>query len=334
MATVNAYEWLDGNMHRNYPIADSCSCESAAGIILPSSFLVDIDINLPASETVIDKSAFFISGIMRHGDSFTVEISYHTSTQDILCGRSNPIAVSIRNTDDIGARTFGINHVAVDDDAYAAFNGLHGSLIIGSCIDMQALGNLTFQFERSGSQTATLLSVRIHEATSGLSSVTIVDSEGHPTTFRTDFIIQAGDGVSLTVDSDDAGTPRLNIRRVATAVETATPYSDVSDVIAAVFAQVGQPIMRINNMAPTANGDFTITGDDCTEIESAMNGIIVNNSCAKPCCGSDTPSDVEAAVTTLQDAQDRLAAYYENLMSAVNSMQAKLTSLIVAGRTS
>lgn len=334
MATIDAYEWLDGNMHRNYPVADSCSCESESGILLPSSFLADMDITVPASDNTIDTTRFFVSGVMRHGDSFTVEISYHTGTADILCGRSNPITVTLRNTDEIEARTFGINAVDVADDTYAALGGLQGSLIVGSCVDMQDLGNLTFPFERSGRQVATILSVRIHKTTSGLSSVTVIDADGNSSVFRTDFVIQAGDGVAFTVDTDANDMPRLTISRQATAEEAATPYGDVDDVIAAVFAQIGQPIMRINDMAPTADGDFTIAGDDCTEIDGATNGLVIHNSCAKPCCGTETPSDVSAAVSTLQDAQARLAAYYESLMTMVNTMQAKLTSLVVAGRTS
>jgi hypothetical protein len=293
-----------------------------------------MDLNLPDADTSIDTSKFFISGVMRHGDSFTVELSYHTGTTDILCGRSNPIAVTLRNTDDIEARTFDINAVDIADDDYVALEGLSGSLIVGSCIDMQELGNLTFPYERSNAQVSSILSVRIHKATSGLSSVTVIDSDGNQTVFRTDFVIQAGDGVAFTVDTDANDMPRLTISRQATTVEAETPYGGVEDVIAAVFAQVGQPIMRINNMAPTANGDFTIAGDDCTEIDNATNGLVIHNSCARPCCGSETPSDVAAAVSTLQDAQARLSAYYESLMTAVNTMQAKLTSLVVAGRTS
>lgn len=334
----DALEWLDGNMHRNYPIAESCTCISNSGILLPSTFLADMDIVVPvAANGSSDK--FFISAIMRHGDSVTVEISYHAASGDILCARSNPISLSLRNTDPVEgddtqnppvpSRMLELNAVSVNDTDYKWLESLSGSLIVGSCIDMEPLGNLTFPYMTNGQGVSLILSARVHRLPAGISSITAVDSNDGSTVIRDNFVIQAGDGIDFDVYRE-SGTMVLDIRRVTTS--SGVQYSSIDDIINAVFNQIGQPITRINSIAPDADGNFNIQGDDCTSVEANGNGLFVRNPCAKPCCGDDTPDDIQTAIDTLESGMSRLQSYYESLSNMVNSLQARLSSLIVSGQ--
>lgn len=340
MATTDAMEWLDGNMHRNYPIADSCTCTSNSGIVLPSTFLVDMDITVPVSSNgSTDK--FFISAVLRHGDSFTVEISYHGASGDILCARSNPVSIALRNTDPIEggtgqqavpSRVIALNSVAVDDTDYKWLEALTGSLIVGSCIDMQNIGNLTFPYMSGNTGVTHILSVRVHTLPAGISSITAVDSANGSTVIRDNLVIQAGDGVDFNVYRDwQSGTMVLEIFR-RNAGEGGIPYNSIDDVVNAVLSQIGQPVTRINGVAPDDDGNFSIQGDDCTAVEVNGHGVFVRNPCAKPCCGDTTPSDAQAAIDTLEAGMARLQEYYTAMSNNVNLLQAKLASLILSGQ--
>lgn len=328
----DAYEWLDGNMHRNYPVSDSCTCLSNSGILLPSSFLVDMDITVPAAANG-SPDRFFISAIMRHGDSVTVEISYHSDTVDILCAKSDPISLALRNTDTIEgtpSRTITLNSVLISqsNNDYAWLGSLSGSLIVGSCIDMSQLGNLTFQYA-----AAQILSVRVHRVPAGISSITAIDHAGGSINIRDNLVIQAGEGVDLSYYTDyETGEHILEISRIEPA--SATQYTTLEDIVDAALAQIGQPITRINGIAPDADGNLTIQGDDCTVVEPNGAGLFIQNSCAKPCCtsGDDGSADIQAAVDTMQESMGRLQEYYTALTQMVNLLQAKLASLIVSGR--
>lgn len=337
----DAYEWLDGNMHRSYPIAASCSCVSNSGVMLPSTFLADIDISVPAAANGAD-DRFFISAILRHGDSVTVEISYQGANGPILCARSNPVSLSLRNTDPIDgddtqnppvpARRIELNAVSVSDNDYKWLESLSGSLIVGSCIDMQHLGNLTFPFSVDGQEASSIISVRVHRVPAGIASVTAVDSSGVSTVIRDNFVLQAGDGVDFDVYRDQqTGSMVLEVFRTQP-TSGGMQYSSAADIVNAVFSQIGQPITRINGIAPDSDGNFTLQGDDCTSVEANGNGVFVRNPCAKPCCGDDTPEDVQAAIATLESGMARLQEYYESLGNMVNGLQARLSSLIVSGQ--
>lgn len=344
MPTTDALEWLDGNMHRNYPIADSCTCESASGIVLPSSFLADIDINVPLTADSTANERFFVSAVLRHGAYVSVEISFRTADgTDIVCAMSDPISLALRNTDPITgdqangvpSRTIALAPVAVADGDYKWLESLTGSLVVGTCADMQDTGNLTFPFLRDGNEVSTILSVRVHLVDAGITSITAIGTNGTTSVIHNNMILQAGDGVDFETSTAADGTPVLLIKRVSTAADSQPRYTSVEDVIDAVFAQIGQPITSINGLPPTEDGNFEIAGDDCTAVsESGEHSLFIQNPCAKPCCTDDTPEDVEAAIATLTEGEARLQEYYQSISALVNSLQARLASLIVSGRSS
>ena len=79
----NSLEWLNSNMHRNYPIVDNTVVEaSTPGVYLPSSFLVDLQLIVPYVEG-LDASKFFISSVTRNADSFQITIGYLISQRTL-----------------------------------------------------------------------------------------------------------------------------------------------------------------------------------------------------------------------------------------------------------
>ena len=91
----NSLEWLNSNMHRNYPLVDSMVVQATNESYLPSSFLVDMQLVVPYVEG-LDPAGFFISSIVRNATSFQVTIGYMTETgSDVQQGFDCAVSAAI-----------------------------------------------------------------------------------------------------------------------------------------------------------------------------------------------------------------------------------------------
>ena len=322
MPRTDALEWCDGNMHRNYPVVDSKTPVSLSGVTLPSSFLVDIDLHAPGlSED--DLYGLYVSRIDRLQDSLQVVIGLHRADGDSDCGVSAPIPLTTRAVPDIQSRTF----------AVAPLTGgavrLAGSLIVGTCADMLAYGNLRFTHD-----TAELISLRVHTYSSGVDSIT-VEADAVRDLLQGNIVLRAGDGVSLAVSEetvDGVDMAVVTVSRVPTDAEEALGITSVDEAVAAITAELGMPVRRINGVAPDSTGNVTIAGGDCTDVSVSGNVISISNPCSKPCCDDTSLADAQASLTLLEAACARLENYYQALTTNVNAIQARLSSLIASRR--
>jgi hypothetical protein len=326
-------EWLNGNMHRNYPIADSAVPQDVDGQqYLPSSFLTDLQLIVPYVDG-IDASKFFISTIQRTGNNYTVTIGYLISDPDdstiagFDCAVSAPIpanvifdsssphsfevaAITSTPSDTDPSYTYGIPSV------YEAMKGMRGTIYIGTCSDMAGIGALQFHW----ANTAIIPTcVYIESANEQLRSIRVIDSYGTDTTFTQDLTLQAGTGIQIE-QSDETITFKID-------------QTYVNQQIAAFLQTTfSQAVMTINGAEPDASGNIQITGLDCTDIRATAHGITINNPCAKPCCdqnGADT-ADITVALEQLNADKTALNNYYTDLATKVNSMQSRLASLIAS----
>ena len=333
----NSLEWLNGNMHRNYPLVDSMIAESTSGVPLPSSFLVDMQLIVPYVEG-IDSARFFISSIVRSAASLQVTIGYMISDPEqsnaregFDCAVSAAIPIDLvytgtldgshvvklsaitSETEEIsGSYTYGI------PDAYAALRNIRGILYIGSCADMLSIGALRFHYEHAAiMQTC----VYVEDKAAAVQSLRIKDSHGNEGVFTDDVTIKLASSLVATVQ-DDVVTIALN------------PNSMAAIVDEALESALGNAILTINGRGPNASGDFEISGEDCTMINRVEHGITISNPCAKPCCdqnGTDS-AEIIQALTDLSNAKQVLNDYYTDLSTKVNSMQARLSALIASRR--
>lgn len=328
MAMQTELEWCDANMTTDYPLVvvnpSAIVGRSTSGVYLPQSFLVDAQLIFPSSAAVRYRSSLYISKISCVDSGFTVQVSCYISNDlSIPCGITGVIPDSVRNTDDIAARTFSINSLDVPDD-YRELGGMSGYFIIGSCVDMQNVGVMEFSYG-----SAALIGIRMFCYDTGLDSVTFIDADNNSTTLYKDFTIKAGDGIDFEISTTPGGEPVVRIVRVPTAKESANSYTDIDSVISAVLANLGQPILRVNGIAPSATGNITIEGGDCVSVRTQGNSITISNPCSKPCCqDTTTTDDISSSLELLESAQQRLQGYYETINNNINMIQARLASLI------
>ena len=340
MPTREAIEWCDQNMHNQYPLADSATGVSTSGVILPQSFLVDMQLVVPTIATTSNvRDNFFISSIERVGDSFQIYLGYRTGADAsyVVCGKSGLIPSTIRNTTDLDERTVAIYPILDASYAQSVLSpllDLEGQFIVGSCVDMLNMGSLTF-----GYNATKLLGLRVYIVANGINSITVVDSDGVQHTLTRDFVLQPGDGIDVSVDPDYVDPvslrimPKVTFVRTRTAAEEESGFNSISDVLSALSLSDAVPVRSINLISPDADGNITIEGLDCVGMKSLEHGISITNTCSKPCCDASSISDVSANLEQLMAAHTRIATYYDSIMANINAMQARLSSIIMSRKS-
>ena len=342
MRIRNALEWYDQNMHTDYPLVGSASAPdevvgratwtdgASAALYLPKSFLVDIQINTPAVDGIETANRFYISRVYSIGDSLFVDVSYYSGGDSFVCARSSAIGLGIRNTYDIASRTVLLCAVPCDKEQYRELTQLTGKLVIGSCVDMQDIGVMSFTY-----QATAIISARVNLfSTTGSAgadtdvpaAIAVVDGDGKEHIISEDFSIQAGEGINLIV----AGNT-IYVERELTDEEKSRVFTSLDAVVSAILSRLGSPIYNINGISPDEKGTFYLRGGDCVRVTNSGPGVTINNSCSQPCCSTEqTISELSLTLSNTELAIERLTQYYNALTSNVGAMQARLSSLIAA----
>lgn len=328
---IQSLEWLNGNMHRNYPIVDSAVPVAVSGEYLPASFMVDIQLVVPYVNG-LDASRFFVSSIVRQPTALQVTIGYMINPAtgtgfDCAVSGSIPLTTQFSDTSapyevELAAITAVTPASAASSYThsipaeYAALKGIRGKLYIGSCVDLLSVGELSFVYANSALVPQCVF---IESPTTNINSIRFVDDYGTDRTFTDDITIVADDGVKIEVSGST----------VIFSMDQDFVEAEVSRVLAGAY---GAAIKTINGQGPDSEGNFTIHGEDCTLLTTQESGISISNPCAKPCCdagGTDT-AEIQTALEDLQLAKTWLNNYYTDLATKVNTMQSRLSSLIAS----
>jgi len=105
--------------------------------------------------------------------------------------------------------------------------------------------------------------------------------------------------------------------------------SNDQDVLDALIAQFGAPLLTINGLLPApGTRNFNFFGLDCTSIESADNGLVMSNPCASPCCDEDANiANIMASISNLNLRYSQLNAFFTAQAAAIQDQQNKLLVL-------
>jgi len=327
--TINALEWLNENAHRNYPLADGANTVSNGGVRLPESFLLDMDIMVRHAPATVDASSFFLHSVAVSSGSARFYIGYTDGTNTFACAASSGIPLDTVPSDTpVEAAIAPVEDSTSIPDTYKEMvAGISGTALIGSCRSLPSIGLMTFT-----AASAPLNSLRIHLIQdTGIDSVTVMDANGGTLgTITEDFIIRAGDGISLSIDS--GAKPVLTITRIDTA-SNGSSITSVEDAVTAIINEMGNPVRVINGVSPDSNGAFTFTGGACVDVATSGKGLKLSNPCSMPCCGTQSVSELQSVINQMEEARNRLETYYTALSTNVNNMQARLSSLIASRTT-
>lgn len=323
-------EWVTHNMYRNFPIIDDVVPYDDTGRQLPSSFLGGLNIECYPMHGGSDDDFFFIYSVVAAGAYINIEIGYSPGFggDAIVCGRVSGISTALRSGDTIADRTFVVEPIhEVIPDAYSELNYMSGTLIVGSCQDIS--GAYTYRTAPDNSKISPLCRAF---PLSGISSLIVESADSTRQTLIGDIVIKAGDGVKLSMGSETINSetlPCLIIERVPSQGEEEATIRTKDQAIQAIYASLGNPIRMINGVAPDENGNIVLADDGgCLNVTGGDGYIALSNTCVTPCCGDVNTTDVDAAITQLEDARDRLVGYYESISGSINELQSRLASLI------
>lgn len=271
------------NMQRRYPFTPGATLTSGP-MTIPNDFIVDMQISVPYGDQFSDPTAFYVSTIAVFGNGATVTIGY--------------------NGVDVG-------HAVVSKSALqplttiVAITGLSGYSVLHGTLEVGRMDNLAAY---PGVWTFTLASAQLEP--------TVVRLAPHSVSS-----ITLSSGARLTGDVVISAGSNIRIRDIGNTI-----YLDALGTISMGYAedcqcetvQLGTPIYRINGLGPDTNGDFTIIGFNCTSINSAENGIAIDDTCAKPCCGCP-----ELEVIT--DQLESITGDMSTMWTMVNQMSSGLS---------
>lgn len=329
MTTINEeqlLEFLNQNMHRNYPIQDSRIVQATDGTYLPSSLLVDCQILIPClpdQVSGIDTARFFVSAVMKYTNSVQVIISYQPPDAFAFACATSSAIVLVDDPDNPYPAVVTLTPAAdIPDDAeYAPLKSLTGTLSIGSTANMSNLGSLYFTYDHGLLyQTCIVKNLVVQDVVAGLN---IVDTNGVSLGVLTGTVtIQSGPGVQLIVDTNN------------NTLKIQADDGWVTTQINSILSTAGSPIKKINGQKPDSSGNFTLAGLDCLEVRAVpdAHSITINNPCSKPCCSEDSGdlADIRAAQDNLGDKVSRISENLTIFINSINNVETRLPSLVAS----
>jgi hypothetical protein len=304
-------EFSDKNLHRSYPLADASSANDTTGsFTLPTSLITDMYLCVPNIPEV-DVTKFYVSYVIARRATIEIGISYDDpATPDVL-GTFKSILVDAPLQQTYIFTPAGNTVVGVLSALYI----MTGQVTIGNPAETSTLlGNWRFDpLETYISPT------RVAQGLINVQYFAVGDS-----LFTGIVNLKGGNGVELGVEtSGDVTTITVEVD----ITDSGVILSD-DDVIDALTTEVGIPIRSINGLLGDAGRDFSIQGEDCTEISPIAAGLSISNPCATPCCPEDPNiASLTESVENLNLKYADLIRFYETNRDLVNEIQNKLFSL-------
>jgi len=267
-------EFLNNNLHRNYPITDNMSGKSEEGeFILPTELIADLQLVVPAAYLI--EGCFFISQIVIRRYSIDIFISYAPESEaPVLVGAFHNISTAsevLLTQELVTVPQTNTEHDILSDST--------GSITIGYLKDLSLTPGLWLFSKNNTEIISTVIS-------SGLSTFRSLEVNG--TKHTGNIILKAGNNIDLSTEYDsNSDTTTITISSIDSVNNLDIAITDDASIMEALVARFGQPITTINNVKPDALGNFEVVGADCTTISTNNSQAVFENPCSVPCCDKD-----------------------------------------------
>jgi len=309
-------EFSDQNMHRVYPLEDDSSGEDTTGTFtIPTDLMTDMFLCAP-NIAGLDKTFFYIRNITIRRHFIDIAMGYSGLAEDIGVFRNiDPSADRHTSYDFVPSKLQTVGPLA---PLYCST----GQVTIGDASTTAALaGSWSFDYANSH-----ISSARISQ---GLRNVQYISVNNR--LFTGEVKLKEGANVTLDVDTQDVGgtdVTTITINASLPADATVLDLQDDTDVLNALIAQYGIPILTVNGLNPDGSRNFTITGGDCTVVENNTNGVTISNPCASPCGDEDTQADqLLDSISNLDLRYARLNSNLSETGKEVNDLALKVAGL-------
>lgn len=292
-------EYLNANSVRAFPLSEAASRTDVLGAIkIPDSLIVAASIN--ATPDYADGN-FYVSRLGSFPGTVELTISYASSSED-----SREICRVSIGRDHVINTNYGI--VGQGEDS-----AITGSITIGDIQETNEAisGFFSFLPEATPFEVSAIFlslpAVRYIEIYSGRSLVGRYNSV---------LRIRAGQNIRIEHEGDD-------VIRIDAVGNLNLSEEDQCDTV----IKLGPPIRSINGIPPDADGNFTIDGSECINIDGTSNGIQVRDTCSKSCCGCD---ELQSLVAGLKELQAQLGVVRGNIDSVRSTQTEMISNLVTA----
>ena len=290
-------EWLNHNSQRAYPLAeDATKLDSTGSFEIPDSFLVGLYFPIHAGVNV-SPDKFYISSIAIFATGYNVAISYDD-------GSASPPVVAAANI----AKSTHVENTSYALAGSGNFDDSVGKLVLGRFDDIDRTGAGQYAFDFLGGK---LDADAIRPMLRGISSISLIQGVDETEKIYGDVELVAGSNIRLTRSvGGNVDFIQIDAIQGEGLIEDCICEGD----------ETATPILTINGIHPTPQGNFTLLGNSCMTIEPINNGLEFNDVCSEPCCGC---KELEAITNDLErfgDAASTLKNFINRLESQVNQM--------------
>jgi len=302
-------EFLNENMHRNYPILDGGSAQDLTGRYnIPTDLITDIYLCVPM-ETV-DEGIYFISGLIVRRYTVDVEISYkETGESAFVIGWFHNISTS---ADMFQSYSF----VSIDQTSGSnyVFEDTTGTLMAGTGLGAILTPGL-WEFDEISTP---LIATAMNEGPTQFRSLQIGDE-----LITGNVILEEGDNVTIETQYEAfTDTTTITFSAALAVSELETPLVDDASLLTNLTALYGTPITKINNLIPDPDGNFELAEADCINISNYEHSITFSNPCGEPCC------DKESYLTPVYNSVDQLNARHVRLENFLEQATADIGTVL------
>ncbi len=298
-------EWLNLNAQRAYPLtADATAADDTVSFTLPTDFIVAIYLRVHSGLNV-QPGRFFVKSIGSYSAGYNVEIGYAADSGNITVATA------------LIARSTHTKNKSYELGGVGIFADTIGRIAIGSLdnVDLQPAGQ--FEFSLAGGR---LEPDAIRPMIRGVSSIQAQNGNSLSEKLYGTVVIEAGKNMQITaIPADEDGPARLIFDAIeGRGLTSECACSDEADAV---------PITTINGIAPTADGNFQLLGDDCLLLSEIEHGLQLTDECSEPCCGCPELAAVTTIATELQTQANSLSTFLTGLEGRMASMSLVLGSL-------
>jgi hypothetical protein len=293
-------EWLNQNSQRAYPLAEDATRRDESGsFTLPDDFLLGLYIPVHAGLDVLP-DRFFVRSVSVFATGYNVAVAYDDGTS------SPPIVATA-----VVARSSHREYDSYVLPGSGDFDDIVGKVVVGrtDAIDLQPSGRYFFGF--SGGK---LDPDCVRPMIRGVSSITVVNGGERSPRLYGDFEFSSGSNMQISVISiGSVNQIRWDAIEGAGLIENCACEDDI-----------GPPIRTINHVPPKADGDFTLVGNACLELETVGNGLKLNDKCSEPCCGCVELEKLTRELSQFGDQATTLRGFVDRLKREVDTMRDNL----------
>jgi hypothetical protein len=283
-------DWLSQNANRNYPLDDGATCVSDdESFTLPPGFLLDMVWPVHAALGG-DPRRFFIRSMVSTGDTIIGNLSY------LLDDGINQSVVGSFLVPVEAHRSGGLYAVT----GVGEFSDSVGRVVIGNLEGVLAQGGLY----RFGPEATRLAPAVVRPNLRGVSSIRVASAAGESDPLVGDVHLREGYNIRLTVE--DGNVIRID------AVDGGGLSEDCG-------CDTGRCIQTINGIGPDANLNFTLTGDECLNIQPMASGLKLVDLCSNSCCGCDQLTAMVNDINQYTQSLQRMEALLAKLEGKVDN---------------